>query len=290
MKLKKLFLAALILPGTLFAADEPQTIPLWPNGAPGFESRKDIPEQAASYWVKNINNPSLTVFLPPKEKANGAAVVICPGGGFRELVFGAEGVDPAKYFNNLGIAAFVLKYRLFRETNSVYRSESAHEDGLRAMRLVRSRASEWGIDTNRIGMIGYSAGGEVVSLTTFGATDGLTNTPDAIDRVSARPDFIMEIYPGPLGVPAVLSTNVPPAFLLCADDDRFHAVVVTDLLEKYRQAKVPAELHLYAKGGHGFNQGQRSKLATIHDWPQRLTDWLGDNNILDPDVPAKGVK
>ena len=290
MKLNKLFLAALLLPATLLAADEPQTIPLWPNGAPGFESRKDIPEQAASYWVKNINNPSLTVFLPPKEKANGAAVVICPGGGFRELVFGAEGVDPAKYFNNLGVAAFVLKYRLFRETNSPYTSESPHEDGLRAMRLVRSRAAEWGIDTNRIGMIGYSAGGEVVSLTTFGATDGITNAPDAIDQVSARPDFIMEIYPGPLGVPAVLATNVPPAFLLCADDDRFHAVVVTDLLEKYRAAKVPAELHLYAKGGHGFNQGQRSKLATIHDWPQRLTDWLGDNNILDPAVPAQGVK
>jgi acetyl esterase/lipase len=290
MKLNQLFLAALLLPATLFAADEPQTISLWPNGAPGFESRKDIPEQAASYWVKNINNPSLTVFLPPKEKANGAAVVICPGGGFRELVFGAEGVDPAKYFNNLGVAAFVLKYRLFRETNSPYTSESPHEDGLRAMRLVRSRATEWGIDTNRIGMIGYSAGGEVVSLTTFGATDGLTNATDVIDQASARPDFIMEIYPGPLGVPAVLATNVPPAFLLCADDDRFHAVVVTDLLEKYRTAKVPAELHLYAKGGHGFNQGQRSKLASIHDWPQRLTDWLGDNNILDPAVPAKGVK
>jgi len=290
MKLKKILLTALLLPATLFAADGPQTIPLWPNGAPGFESRKDIPESAASYWVKNINNPSLTVFLPPKEKANGAAVVICPGGGFRELVFGAEGVDPAKYFNNLGVAAFVLKYRLFRETNSPYTKESPHEDGLRAMRLVRSRAAEWGVDTNRIGMIGYSAGGEVVSLTTFGDTDGLTNTTDAIDQVSARPDFIMEIYPGPLGVPAVLATNVPPAFLLCADDDRFHAVVVTDLLEKYRQAKVPAELHLYAKGGHGFNQGQRSKLATIHDWPQRLTDWLGDNNILDPAVPAQGVK
>jgi acetyl esterase/lipase len=274
----------LVLSGTVLAADEPQVIPLWPNGAPGFESRKDIPEQAASYWVKNINNPSLAVFLPPREKANGAAVIICPGGGFRELVFGAEGVEPAKYFNDLGVAAFVLKYRLFRETNSVFTRESPHEDGVRAMRLVRSRAAEWGVDTNRIGMVGYSAGGEVVSLTAFGATAGLTNAPDAIDRASARPDFIVEIYPGPLGVPAVLPTNVPPAFLLCADDDRFHSVVTTDLLEKYRQANVPAELHLYAQGGHGFNQGQRSKLKSIHGWPQRLTDWLADNHFLDAPV------
>ena len=282
MKLNQLFLAALLLPGTIFAADEPQTISLWPNGAPGFESRKDIPESAKDYWVKNINNPSLTVFLPPKEKANGAAVLICPGGGFRELVFNAEGVEPAKFFNNLGVAAFVLKYRLFRETNSVFTKESPHEDGLRAMRLVRSRAAEWGVDTNRIGMVGYSAGGEVVSLTAFGTTEGITNSPDVIEQASARPDFIVEIYPGPLGVPAVLATNAPPAFLLCADDDRFHSVVTTDLLEKYRKAKVPAELHLYAKGGHGFNQGQRSQLKSIHGWPQRLADWLADNGYLDP--------
>lgn len=285
MTLSKIIFPWLILSSTVLAADELQVIPLWPNGAPGFESRKDIPEQAKDYWVKNINNPSLTVFLPPKEKANGAAVIICPGGGFRELVFNAEGVEPAKFFNNLGVAAFVLKYRLFRETNSVFTSESPHEDGLRAMRLVRSRAAEWGVDTDRIGMVGYSAGGEVVSLTTFGATDGLTNASDAIDRASARPDFIAEIYPGPLGVPAVLATNVPPAFLLCADDDRFHSVVTTDLLEKYRQAKVPAELHLYAKGGHGFNQGQRSKLKSIHDWPQRLADWMADNHLLEAPAP-----
>jgi acetyl esterase/lipase len=104
----------------LIAQQNPPVISLWPNGAPGFESRKNIPEIAASYWVRNINNPTLTIFLPPKEKANGAAVVICPGGGFRELVYGAEGVDPAKFFNSNGIAAFVLKYRLPRETNSVF--------------------------------------------------------------------------------------------------------------------------------------------------------------------------
>src|ERR1700733_14127952 len=211
MNLNQLFLALLLLPGTLFAADGLQQIPLWPDGAPGFESRKDIPEVAASYWVKNINNPSLTVFLPPKDKANGAAVIICPGGGFSELVFGAEGVDPAKYFNNLGVAAFVLKYRLFRETNSVYTIEDPRADGLRAMRLVRSRADEWGLDTNRIGMVGFSAGGEVVSLTSFGKTDGLMDAPDPVDHAGARPDFIAEIYPGGAGIPDALPKNAPPA-------------------------------------------------------------------------------
>ena len=289
MKQNKFLLAALLLPGILLAADQPQQIPLWPNGAPGFEARKDIPEEAASYWVKNINNPSLTVFLPLKEKATGAAVIICPGGGFRELVFGAEGVDPAKYFNDLGVAAFVLKYRLFRETNSVFTVDNPHEDGLRAMRLVRSRAGEWGVDPNRIGMVGFSAGGEVVSMTAFGSTGGLTNAPDAIDQEDARPDLIVEIYPGGVGIPQALPSNAPLAFLLVANDDN-HTDAVLKLFELYHAAKIPVEIHVFTKGGHGFNRGQRSQLATIKNWPQRLTDWMGDNNILNPTVPAKGVK
>ena len=283
MKPAQLLLATLLLPATLLAADEPQVIHLWPNGAPGFESRKDIPEQAASYWVRNINNPSITVFLPPREKANGTAVLICPGGGFRELVYDAEGVQPARYLNDLGVAAFVLKYRLPRETNSPYSLKvQPREDGDRAMRLIRSRAAEWNLDTNRIGIMGFSAGGEVESEVVYGPTDGNPNAADPIERLTCRPDFQIVIYPGPLGVPAVVPPNAPPAFLLCADDDRSHSVVVTDLLEKYRQAKVPAELHLFAQGGHGFNLGKRSKLASIQHWPRLLTDWLADGGYLNP--------
>ena len=117
---------------------------LWANGAPGFEQRKDIPEQAASYWVKNVNNPSLTVFLPPKGKATGAAVILCPGGGFSELGFVPEGIEAARYFNSIGVAAFALKYRLPREPGSVYNMTHPHQDGLRAVRLVRSRAARMG--------------------------------------------------------------------------------------------------------------------------------------------------
>lgn len=264
-------------------------IPLWPNGAPGFEQRKDIPEQAASYWVKNINNPSLTVFLPPKEKATGAAVILCPGGGFRELGFVPEGIEAAAYFNSIGVAAFALKYRLPREPGSVYNMTHPRQDGLRAMRLVRSRAAEWGIDPKRIGMVGFSAGGEVVSMTAFSENAGDANATDPIDRVSARPDFIVEIYPGGAGIPQTLPADAPPAFLLVANDDD-HTEAVLQIFRLYRAAKIPVEVHVFTRGAHAFNMGNRSKLATIKNWPQRMADWMGDNNLLDPAVPGPNVK
>ncbi len=264
-------------------------IHLWPGGAPGFEQRKDIPEQAASYWVKNINNPSVTVFLPPKEKATGAAVILCPGGGFHELGFVPEGIEAARYFTSIGVAAFALKYRLPREEGSVYNMTHPRQDGLRAMRLVRSRASEWGIDPHRIGMVGFSAGGEVVSMTSFSDNDGDANATDPIDKVSARPDFIVEIYPGGAGIPEALPANAPPAFLLVADDDD-HTESVLRIFRLYRAARIPVEVHVFARGQHAFNMGHRSKLTTIKNWPQRLADWMGDNNLLDPAVPAPGVK
>ena len=264
-------------------------IPLWPGGTPGFEQRKDIPEQAASYWVKNVNNPSLTVFLPPKERATGAAVILCPGGGFKELGFVPEGIQAAEYFNSIGVAAFALKYRLPREPGSVYNMTHPRQDGLRAMRLVRSRASEWGLDPARIGMVGFSAGGEVVSMTAFSENAGDTGASDPIDKVSARPDFIVEIYPGGAGIPQILPANAPPAFLLVADDDD-HTESVLSIFRLYRAAKIPVEVHVFTKGAHAFNMGNRSKLTTIKNWPQRLADWMGDNNLLDPAKPAKNVK
>ena len=264
-------------------------IPLWAGGAPGFEQRKDIPEQAASYWVKNVNNPSLTVFLPPKEKATGAAVILCPGGGFKELGFVPEGIQAAEYFNSIGVAAFALKYRLPREPGSVYNMTHPRQDGLRAMRLVRSRAAEWGLDPARIGMVGFSAGGEVVSMTAFGENAGDTSASDSIDKVSARPDFIAEIYPGGAGIPQILPANAPPAFLLVADDDD-HTESVLAIFRLYRAAKIPVEVHVFTKGAHAFNMGTRSKLTTIKNWPQRLADWMGDNNLLAPAKPARNVK
>ena len=290
MKIKQAVCSIIMaIPITLMAQEAPAVIHLWTNGAPGFESRKDIPEAGTSAMLKSVDNPSLTVFLPPKEKATGAAVIVCPGGGFFQLTFGAEGVDAAKFLNSIGVAAFVLKYRLPRLTNSVYTMESPHQDGLRAMRLVRSRASEWGIDPNRLGMVGFSAGGEVISMTAFGDTSGITNAPDPIDQANARPDYIVEIYPGGGGIPQALPPNAPPAFLLVADDDD-HTTAVLKLFTLYRAEKIPVEVHVFTRGQHAFGMGSHSRLTTIKDWPERLADWMGDNNILNPAVQAQGVK
>lgn len=279
--LKKLLFIICLLPSVVSAQTNSFVIPLWSKGAPGFEKLKNVPEQAKDYWVKNINNPTLTVFLPPKDKATGTAVVICPGGGHRLLVFNAEGIEPAKFLSDLGVAVFVLKYRLARDTNSPYKIEvHAKQDGYRAMRLVRSRAAEYGIDTNKIGMMGFSAGGEVVDMVAFDPGKGDSKAPDLIDRQNAKPNFIIQIYPGPLYVPDVVPADAPPAFVLAANDDACCSPSVVKLLEGYRRAKVPVEAHIFTKGDHGFNMGNRSKLKSINTWPQRLSDWLSDNNYL----------
>jgi acetyl esterase/lipase len=270
-----------LLPSIVFAQTKPEQVPLWPNGAPGFENRKNEPEQAKDYWVKNIHNPSITVYLPPKEKATGAAMVVCPGGGHRLLVYDAEGRDAALFLNSIGVAAFVLKYRLAQDENSPYTVEKhVRQDAYRALRLVRHRAAEWGVDTGRVGMLGFSAGGEVVALVAYAPGSGDPSAPDPIDRLNGKPNFQALVYPGPGFIPDTIPSDAPPAFLLAANDDPCCSVSIVKLLEGYRKAKVPVETHLYAQGNHAFNMGQRSKLNSIKTWPQRLADWLADNNML----------
>jgi acetyl esterase/lipase len=263
------------------AQTEPSVVHLWASGAPGFENRRDEPELAKDYWVRNIQNPSITVFLPPKEKANGTAVLIVPGGGHKELVFNGEGRDPGIFLSKLGITAFALKYRLAREKGSPYKVEvHARQDAYRAMRLIRSRAQEWNIDPNRVGVLGFSAGGEIVSLIAYDSGDGDPKAVDPIDRLNGRPNFQMLIYPGPLGIPNVVPADAPPAFMLVADDDKDPSETVMQLLQKYRKAGRPVEAHFLAQGSHAFNMGDRSKLVSVYTWPQRMADWLADSNYL----------
>jgi len=277
---KYLILIAVLLLSVFSKGQDSIVVSLWKNGAPGFETKSKEPEQAKEWWVKNINNPSLTIFLPPAAIANGTAVIICPGGGFTNLVFDAEGIAAAKYLNGIGVTAFVLKYRLFREPNSPYKEENAKQDIFRAMRLVRSMAHDYQVDTARIGVMGFSAGGEVAGWVSYHYEDKNFVTPDATDLLPARPAFQVLVYPGPLAVPARVSPTAPPTFLLAANDDACCSEPLVQLLQMHRKANVPVEMHLYAKGNHAFNMGSRSALNSIHSWPQRLTDWLTDNNWL----------
>jgi acetyl esterase/lipase len=285
MKNKITFCRTLLLLILGHVAVQAQTvIPLWKNGAPGFESRKNEPEIAKDYYVRNIHNPSLTVYLPPADKANGAAVVICPGGGHRLLVYTSEGIAPAKFYNSLGVTVFILKYRLGRDTLSPYKIDvHAKQDAYRAMRYVRSHASAYGIDTGRIGMMGFSAGGEVVDMVAFSGWKGDPKAVDPIDRANAKPNFIVQVYPGPGFVPETIPADAPPAFLVAANDDACCSLPLIQLLQRYRDAKVPVEMHMYARGDHAFNMGTNRKLKSINNWPQRLSDWLEDSNILQPE-------
>ncbi|MDR7369350.1 alpha/beta hydrolase [Flavobacterium aquidurense] len=262
-----------------FSQENETKIYLWENGAPGFENRKNEPEQAQDWWVRNIHNPSITAYFP--EKPNGMAVLICPGGGHENLVFNSEGKDAAVYLNSIGITAFVLKYRLARTKDSPYKLEThVKQDAERAMRIIRSRAAEFKIDANRIGAMGFSAGGEVVALIAYNSNNVLKNTTDEIDKTDSQPNFQILIYPGPLFIPKEIKADAPPAFLLAANDDSCCSAPIIELLNGYRKANVPVEMHLYSKGGHAFNMGKRAKTNSLKTWPQRLADWFEDNNYF----------
>jgi acetyl esterase/lipase len=265
----------------------PPVIALWPAGAPGFESRRNEPELARDWWVKNIHNPSLTAFLPPKGKATGTAVIVAPGGGFRELVFNAEGKQAAEYLSSLGVAAFALKYRLPGEPNSPYTREDVRADAYRAMRLVRSRAKEFGIDPTRVGMLGFSAGGDLVGMVAYAPGKGDPNARDPIDRLDGKPSFQMLVYPGGK-VPDMIPKDAPPAFLLVASDDEYGCDETTlELYTKLHAAGVPVEAHFLTRGKHGFNMGDRSSLVSVKTWPERMADWLRDSGYLTPTTAAK---
>src|SRR6185295_11994204 len=190
---------ALLLLNTVAIAQEKEIL-LWPNGAPGSEGKtgnENIRVVEGDQVIRNIHRPSITLYLPAREKSTGAAVIIAPGGGHRELWITHEGYNEAKFFSERGIAAFVLKYRLAKDSNSTYTiDETELGDMKRAIRLVRSRAKEWNINPERIGVMGFSAGGEVAGLSAMKFDDGNPGASDPIERVHSRPNFQALIYPG----------------------------------------------------------------------------------------------
>lgn len=250
---------------------------LWEDGAPGFEHLKDKPERAADWWVKDVHNPNLTVFEP--ENPKGVAALVLPGGGHRAIVYNSEGKKAAKYLNDLGITAFVLKYRLVREEGSVYNFQHVKQDAFRAMRKIRSLAETYKIDDDRIGVMAFSAGGEIASMLAF--DEDTIDSKGPIDQLDARPSFLVQIYPGPLFVPdESIPANAPPAFLLASNNDVCCSDPLIKMLQLYRSASIPVEIHIFAKGDHAFNMGDRSSFATIRNWPKRLEEWFVDYNYF----------
>ena len=266
------------------AAGEPSVIPLWENGPPGFEGRKGEAEVSDKGTITNIHYPTLTVFLPEPERATGVGIVVAPGGGLAKLGFQGGGVEPARFLADRGFAAFVLKYRLPRETGVPYKfEEHSLEDGQRAVRLVRSKATDFGIKPEKVGMLGFSAGGEVVSITSYRPGAGDPKASDPVNRFDGRPAFQMLVYPGPLGIPSRLPVGSPPAFMVIAADDP-HTSVVINLMNLFRESDIDYEAHVYARGGHGFGV-KKSGRQSLEHWPDRMIDWLQDEVVADPPPP-----
>jgi acetyl esterase/lipase len=286
MRLSRALLVWVMLPAWCLAADEPQVIPLWPSGAPGSEGKTD-PEVVQELGktgvhdrhISRIHNPTLTVYLPPRDKATGAAVVICPGGGHTILAIDHEGYEVARWLNSIGVAGIVLKYRLARTPGAGYKVDvHALADARRAIRLVRSHGEEWGIDPKRVGLLGFSAGGELTAMASTRSEGETAGASDPVDRLSSRPDFQVLIYPGGKPESFEVTKDSPPAFLLVAADDRISAERTLASFSALRKAGVPAELHVYARGGHGF--GMHEIPAPVAHWPSRLQEWMGDRGLL----------
>ena len=246
-----------------------------------MSGRKEVITQPAkpgdSLKVSNIHHPSLLVYLPPKEKATGAAMVIAPGGGHRFLSIDTEGTNVAEWLNSIGVAAFVLKYRLAREQDSPYKvDQHPFADVQRALRLVRSRSDEFNVNPAKLGVIGFSAGGEVAVMASTRYDAGQANANDPVERQSSKPDYQILIYPGINVENVTVSKDTPPTFMLCADNDRGPSLAIPNLYLALKKAGVPAELHIYNSGGHGFGYRPGAVPVIRSTWVLRLQDWMSD--------------
>ncbi len=280
----RLILVVLFLATPAFAQfpkNLPKALPIWPKGAPGSETQAGEAEQVIGANICNVHNPTITPFIPDVAKSSGTAIIICPGGGHSKLCLGHEGYALAEWFRDRGIAAFVLKYRLAREKGSIYAiQEHAMADTRRALRIVRSRAADWHIMPNRIGILGFSAGGELAAYAAMKNDPGIKDAADPIERASCRPDFQALIYPGNSGSFKV-EPGMPPVFLAAGYNDRPDiSEGLANVYLKYKAAKVPAELHLFANAGHGFGYRHDAKASAAARWPVRLTEWLSDSKLL----------
>jgi acetyl esterase/lipase len=277
------------LAATLTAA-EPAELKLWPNGVPGeVDDPGETKVQSGDDGVLRVTyvgEPTITVYRAPAETANGCTVVICPGGGYNILSWHKEGTEIAEWLNSIGVTGVLLKYRVPRRDN-----EQPHkaplQDAQRAIRLARKNADAWAIDPQRVGILGFSAGGNLAVMAGTHWNETTYDKVDNADELSCRPDFMAPIYAAYLGAkdsPWALSSLVrvtdktPQAFMAVTLDDEHRGVHAALLLVELKKAGVPAELHVYAKGGHGY--GLRRSDNPVYTWPQRCEDWMRSSGLL----------
>jgi acetyl esterase/lipase len=291
------------------AKSQTYTMPLWPKGqVPNYQDigETEIRDTTDVVRISNIQEPNIAVFLPTKKNANGQAVVICPGGGYRILAYDWEGSDIAKWFNSKGIAAIVLKYRLPSSPTNIIAHKTPLLDAQRAMRLVRHHAAAWNIDPEQVGIMGFSAGGHLASTLSTHYDQGNVNSTDPIEKYGCRPDFSILMYPVISSDTTIwhqgsfkallgenpsqemldyysnekqVNANTPPAILIHSADDK--AVPVQNSLRYFEALEahnVPAELHIYPFGGHGYSLAlDKGYLA---GWTDRVIEWM---RSLEPD-------
>ena len=278
------------------AASEP--IVLWPAGAPG--EKGGLPPEADTskpgeglvsgkpiIRLGNVSSPTISVFPAPADKATGAAVLVCPGGGYHILAMDLEGTEVCEWLNSIGVTAVLLKYRVpVREGQPKH--GLALQDAQRAMGIIRQRASEWGIDPTRLGCLGFSAGGHLCAALSTSSEKRTYEAIDDADKQSCRPDFQTLIYAAYLtqkdkgdevSPDTAVSKTTPPTFMAMTEDDPVRAETALFYYLALKNAKVPAELHLYPIGGHGY--GLRRTPFNIGTWPQRAEEWLKALGVLE---------
>jgi acetyl esterase/lipase len=280
---------------TARADDRKPVLDVWPGKPPGVTKasgpEKDVttdkdgkPAGKRVIRLGNVSRPTLTVYAPPKDKANGTAVIVCPGGGYNILALDLEGTEVCEWLNSIGVTAVLLKYRVPAPGDARL---GPLQDAQRAVSLVRSKAKDWGVDPKRIGILGFSAGGHLAARTAYGDGKRKYDAIDKVDEVSCQPDFTILVYPAyltnkskdALSDEIVVTKDSPPAFLAHAKNDPVTYKSSELLAAALKKAKVPAELRLYETGGHGY--GLRKTKEPCTTWNERCAEWLAARKLLE---------
>lgn len=286
--------SCLIFLGSCVLAEDQVELEIWPGGLPAGSARVDptviakLKSELTPERIRFVDRATLTVYPAPRKNANGCAVIICPGGGYNILAWPKEGLEVAEWFNSIGVTAFVLKYRVPRRIQDRIHWEPM-QDIQRSIRFVRYRAEKWNIDPERIGTLGFSAGGHLTVMSGVQYNTKCYDRVDEADDLSCRPDFICPIYAAYLGDnyndrvaelgPLVTVTkDTPPAFMVVTWDDSMRGAQSALLFARLREHGVPAELHAYAKGGHGY--GMRPSDNPVSKWNKQLHAWLQSSGFL----------